>query len=103
MHDFVHAQNLVRYVDLLEHEADPVMRERLKALLLEEENRFGRRREAAIELDGLVAAAAARVIRQRQIVGRLTEAGGAVAEAERLLATMTETLRLLRDYQAARE
>lgn len=95
MQRFVHNQNLLRFVDLLERETDPVKRGRLQDLLLEEENRFGSRREQALELDSMIAGARLRIARQRQVVNQMEAEARGADLAGQILASMEQTYALL--------
>lgn len=99
MDRFIHTQNLARFMGLLEAETDALQRERLQDLLVEEENRFGSRRERVMEADGLIARGEARLREQELLVARLSDDGRDTAAAERLLANMIQTLQAFVAYR----
>ena len=94
MDRFIHTQNLLRYVDMLEKEADPIRRERLRSLLIEEEDRFGSEREWLDEAELYIVQSRSRIRRQEEIVAHLRRDGRDSEQADRLLTNMSDLLQL---------
>jgi hypothetical protein len=99
MQSFVQQENLRRFVEALEHEADPDRRELLQRLLEEEENRYGKRRELIGRIDQFVAAGRVRIDRQRELVARLQADGEDHATAQVVLLNLIETQCFFADFR----
>ena len=99
MDRFVHDQNLIRFVDALEHESNPARRDLLQQLLLEEENRFGGRREKLEQANVQILRGRERVRRQRELVARLTSDGANLEPAQQVLMNMLLTQSLFEAYR----
>lgn len=99
MDRFVHDQNLIRFVDLLEREADGPKRTVLQQLLIEEENRFGERQERLEQTEVLIVRGRERIRRQVELVARLADCDTAeVAKATLRNLVQTQSL-----FEAFRE
>jgi hypothetical protein len=99
MQRYVHSQNVTRYVELLESEADPATVEQIQKLLIEEENRFGSLAERIDEADRLIRDAQARLNQQKSLLQRLGNDGHDTTRAAMLMRTMERTLQLMSDYR----
>ena len=99
MQEFVHAQNLGRYIDLLEFETDPHKRAQLQKLLIEEEDSFGSLSQRLDQVERLMARGAARRRQQQAIVERLNGDGGDAGRAKSLLANMDGILQVMALYR----
>jgi hypothetical protein len=96
MQRFVHAQNLTRFVTLLEAEADADRRVQLESLLIEEENRFGSQRERLDQAEALLAAGLIRLHRQETVVAGLRPDVPERPAAERLRDNMRQLVEIFR-------
>lgn len=99
MDQFVHSQNLLRYMDLLERETDPGRRARISDLLVEEMGRFGGALERLAEVDRLIAGAQMRVRRQSGLLCHMPVDAQAHPLAANVLANLEQTLGLLLDHR----
>ncbi len=95
MERFVHDQNLMRYLDLLESETDSAKRGQLRKLLLEEVDRFGDHSDQLYETDRLVARCTARLQEQKSLLAHAREDGRDAGASEDVLANMSQTLALI--------
>lgn len=100
---FIHRQNLLRYAEMLDGEHDPAMREQLRILLIEEEDRFGLRRERLGNLDELIVHSRHRIRIQERVVADQTLDHAGAARAQSVLANMRATLALLNDHRGRLE
>lgn len=96
---FLHDQNVERFVGLLMGETDPQVRARLHDLLIEEEDRFGLRRERLQQLRDHIDRLRVRMLRQEQLISVLTDGDCDAGPARQLHANWSETLRLLERYR----
>jgi hypothetical protein len=99
MQNYVHSQNLTRYVDLLETETDSAKLGQIQKLLIEEEDRFGSLAQRLDEAERLIRDGEERIRRQQALTQRLGEDGHDRARAEALLATMARTLQMMLEYR----
>lgn len=99
MDRFVHEQNLAHYVHLLEVEADASGRASVQALLIEEAERFGSRKERLHQAELLIRQSEARRLRQEELITELDGKGRDVTLAKQVLGNMTGLLGVLRDYR----
>ncbi len=88
-----------RCLDFLARETDPARREALHGLLVEEEDRFGARRERLPQLEGFIARGEERIGRQREFVASLAASGLDTGSAEVVLANLLRPQSLFRDYR----
>jgi hypothetical protein len=99
MDGFVARQNIDRFVGLLDIEVDDGKRATLRGLLIEQEDRFGRRQERLQHTLLTICSIEARVERQRAIVKSAADAPAQLSLAEQRLSNMLDTLSLLRAYR----
>jgi len=109
MDNFIIERNIERYADRLRTEFDPAVRASVKALLIEEENRFGFRFEQLNKVNGYIADCHHRIDKQRRSIERLRsdERGGSpmlsggrdLTLALRLLSNLSELLDLFEEYR----
>ena len=98
---FVYEQNLDRFFDRLRVETDPDRRKILRYLALAEEDRYGAVQAHLDKVDGWLRDGEARIVRQRQLVGRFEAEGRHLAAAVRLLTNLEELQALLVKFRAA--
>lgn len=99
MERFIHDQNLERYMTLLDSEPDEPAREALRALLIEEEDRFGARRERLEAADRHIARLRERMHRQVELIELLNASGADIAPAVDLHRNWGKTLIALETYR----
>lgn len=90
MEEFVREQNVLRFSQSLEAEHDPIRRERIGALLLDEENKFAATAERLDKVERHIAECRARIMRQYGLIDKLKTAGHDIQAAERLLRNLME-------------
>jgi hypothetical protein len=98
MEQFIHQQNLVRFVEALERETDPGRRDVLQQLLLEEEKRYGDRRERIEQTETFILRGRERIRRQREIISSLQEGDGAIETAKASLLNLMRTQSLFEAF-----
>jgi hypothetical protein len=96
---FVSDLNIAQFTDRLRDERDPAKRKQLRWLLLEEENRFGRRRERLDQADRCIADGRKRIAKQRAVLEGLRNKGADADSAEARLNDLLEIQRLLETYR----
>lgn len=101
MQRFVHAQNLTRYIDLLESETERAKLGQIQKLLIEEVDSVGSLSERIDQVDLLIRHGHARRREQQTHLTAMSD-GVERERAVHVLATMDETLQLLADYRRAR-
>jgi hypothetical protein len=84
--NFVREQNVLRFSQLLETEHDPIERERLCTLLLNEENKFAATVDRLTKTDGHIAECR----RQYGLIDKLKMDGHDIEAAERLLRNLMD-------------
>jgi hypothetical protein len=99
---FVFDLNLSRFVDKLRLEHDPDMRETVKRLLIEEENKFGRKRELLIWLERHIGEGRCRIASQNALITKLRANGDDLGLAETVLSNLVETQSLFEQYRYER-
>jgi hypothetical protein len=88
--NFVREQNVLRFSQSFEIEHDPIKRERLKTLMLHEENKFAATAERLDKTDREIAKCEARVARQHALIEELRKDGHDIQVAKRLVDNMIE-------------
>lgn len=97
---FVHEQNILRFMDLLRSESEPARRATLGRLLIEEEGRYGTLAERIDTANLHIADSRQRIESQEARIGRLQSVdGGAISEARRLLGNLNDVQSLLEAYR----
>jgi hypothetical protein len=100
MENFVHRQNLLRYVDILEHEPTGDRRLMVRRLLIEEEDRFGTVAQRLNEAEAHIAEAGIRIHRQQDLVARLKADGRDASAAEELLTHFLNIAELFEQHRS---
>jgi hypothetical protein len=96
---FASDQNVTRFVSALQTEADPMRRNSLRSLLLEEENRLGSSLEQLDKADRYLGEFQAHISRLLTLIGKLRADGHDASPPERLLNNMTELHQLFVSYR----
>ncbi len=109
MDNFIIERNIERYADRLRTEIDPTVRASVKALLIEEENRFGFRVEQLDKVNGYIADSHHRIDKQQRVIERLRSdehhgipslsGGRDLTLVLRLLFNLRELLTLFEQYR----
>jgi len=91
--------NVARFVDRLQLELDPAKRASLQRLLLEEEDKFGRRAERLSDVQRHLAEGSRRIALQKALIETLKANGQEVRLAERTLSNLVEIQRIFEQYR----
>ena len=91
--------NVARFVDRLQLELDPAKRASLQSLLLEEEDKFGRRAERLSDVQRHLAEGSRRIALQKALIETLKANGQEVRLAERTLSNLVEIQRIFEQYR----
>ena len=91
--------NVARFVDRLQLEPDPAKRASLQRLLLEEEDKFGRRAERLSDVQHHLAEGSRRIALQKALIENLKANGQEVRLAERTLSNLAEIQRIFEQYR----
>ena len=91
--------NVARFVDRLQLELDPAKRASLQRLLLEEEDKFGRRAERLSDVQRHLAEGSRRIALQKALIENLKANGQEVRLAERTLSNLVEIQRIFEQYR----
>jgi hypothetical protein len=85
--------------DRFEAERDPIRRQALRTLLIEEEDRFGERAERLDRAEAHIASSNFRIQELEKAITRLRGDGHDVRTAERALTSMKDLLKLFGSYR----
>ncbi len=85
--------------DRFEAERDPIRRQALRTLLIEEEDRFGQRAERLDRAEAHIASSKFRIEELERAIDRLRGGGHDVRTAERVLASMRDLLDTFGSYR----
>ena len=91
--------NVARFMDRLQLELDPAKRASLQRLLLEEEDKFGRRAERLSDVQRHLAEGSRRIALQKALIETLKANGQEVRLAERTLSNLVEIQRIFEQYR----
>jgi hypothetical protein len=94
-------RSLFRFFDLLRVETDPARRTVLRYLALAEEDRYAERQGRLDRVESWICAGAARIARQRELVGRYDEACAFRDSAQSLLTNLEELQGLMITFHGA--
>jgi len=95
---FVGDLNVARFVEKLWSERDPDTRVSLKKLLVEEEDKFGRRAERLSNLQRYIVEGNRRIASQKSLIRRLSASGHDIRMAEITLSNLMEIQGLFEQY-----
>ena len=93
--------NVARFVDRLQLEPDPATRASLKRLLIEEEDKLGRRAERLGKLQHYIEEGSRRIALQKALVENLIAKGDDLSLAKRTLTNLVEIQRIFEQYREA--
>jgi hypothetical protein len=97
----VHEHSLELFFDRLRVETDPQRRAALRYWAIAEEDRYGELQARIDKVDGWVRDGDARIVRQRQLVGRYEAECAHRDAAQTLLTNLEELQQLLVTFQSA--
>ena len=86
-------------IDVLHTELNQTKRDTVKALLVEEENKFGNYSEKLQRVERYIADCQGHIVAQHKVVDRLRSNDGDCGVSERVLANLTELWDIFRAYR----